>query len=62
MNEDVAATHFAQQEPLSRLIEKGDHVPGKGACAPEKDSQGEVLKKTLQPHFLNSAIKSLEQG
>jgi hypothetical protein len=62
MHEDVASTDFAQQEPLSRLIEKGDHIPGKGACAPEPEAQGEVLKKALQPHFLNSAMKSLEQG
>lgn len=53
MHEDVAASYFAKQEPLSRLIEKGDHVPGKGAYAPEPEAQGEVLKKALQPHFLN---------
>ncbi len=29
MNEDIAATYFAQQKPFRRLIEKGDHVPGK---------------------------------
>ncbi len=55
MNEDVASAHFVQQVAFSRLIEKGDYIPGKGACTPEEDSQGEVLKKepALQPHFFS---------
>ncbi len=53
MNEDVATADFVQQEAFSRLIEKGDHIPGKRACTPEPEAQGEVLKKALQPHLFS---------
>jgi hypothetical protein len=38
MHKDVAAPYFAQQEAFRRLIEKGDHVPGKVACTPEPEA------------------------
>ena len=49
MHEDVVAPYFVEQEPLGRLIEKGNQVPGKQARTPEEDSQGEVLKKGPHP-------------
>jgi hypothetical protein len=49
MNADVASAHFVQQMAFSRLIEKGNQVPGKQARTPEPEAQGEVLKKGPQP-------------
>ncbi len=49
MDEDVPTTDFAQQDPLSRLIQKSYHIPGKTARTPEPEAQGEVLKKDINP-------------
>ncbi len=64
MNEAVATSDAIQQNAIGRLFQEANIVPGSWCASrlPEPEAQDVVLYSTLQPHFLNSTRKSLEQG
>ena len=56
MDKAISPTDLPQQIVSGSIIEEGQRLPGKGVSAREPEAQDVVFHRTLQPHFLITAI------